>query len=63
MKLKALSLFASLLLFFSGLLRGQGTPSPALLVLAKHDGMLAIVDPGTLKVVARVPVGPDPRKS
>jgi len=62
MKLKALSLFASLLLFFSGLLRGQGTPSPALLVLAKHDGMLAIVDPGTLKVVARVPVGPDPHE-
>ena len=38
------------------------TPSPALLVLEKNDKTMAIVDPGTLKVVARVPVGEDPHE-
>ena len=34
---------------------GQGkTPKPALLVLNKADSELAIVDPGTLKVVGKV---------
>jgi len=35
------------------------TPSPALLVLEKDDQALAIVDPATLKIVARVPAGED----
>ena len=38
------------------------TPSPALLVLEKSDNTLAIVDPATLKIVARVPAGPDPHE-
>jgi YVTN family beta-propeller protein len=38
------------------------TPSPALLVLEKEDKSLAIVDPGTLKVVARAPAGEDPHE-
>jgi YVTN family beta-propeller protein len=38
------------------------TPSPALLVLEKADSSLAIVDPGALKIVARVPAGPDPHE-
>src|SRR5689334_320878 len=38
------------------------TPSPALLVLEKSDHMLAIVDPASLKIVARVPVGDDPHE-
>src|SRR5258705_9863195 len=38
------------------------TPSPALLVLEKADNMLAIVDPATLKIVGRVPAGPDPHE-
>jgi len=38
------------------------TPSPALLVLEKSDNMLAIVDPGSLQIVARVPAGPDPHE-
>ena len=37
-------------------------PSPALLVLEKSDNMLAIVDPASLQVVARVPAGPDPHE-
>ncbi len=41
---------------------GEDTPSPALLVLSKGDLSLAIVDPATLKVVGRVPSGPDPHE-
>ncbi len=40
----------------------QSTPSPALLVLSKADHTLAIVDPATLQVVARAPVGEDPHE-
>jgi DNA-binding beta-propeller fold protein YncE len=38
------------------------TPSPALLILAKQDHMLEIVDPATLKVVAKIPAGNDPHE-
>jgi YVTN family beta-propeller protein len=38
------------------------TPKTSLLVLSKHDHTLAIVDPATLRVVARVPVGDDPHE-
>jgi len=38
------------------------TPSVALLVLAKSDESLAIVDPASLQVVGRVPSGPDPHE-
>lgn len=40
----------------------QSTPNRTLLALSKHDHMLAIVDPTTLKVIARAPVGPDPHE-
>lgn len=46
----------------SALMRAQSTPSPALLVLAKQDQMLDVVDPATLQVVARIPAGPDPHE-
>ncbi|MGH9433330.1 MAG: YncE family protein, partial [Terriglobia bacterium] len=53
----------ALLVFLSATaLRGQRTPSPALLVLAKNENTLAIVNPTTLKVVARVAAGPDPHE-
>jgi YVTN family beta-propeller protein len=45
-----------------GALWAQSTPSTALLVLAKRDRSLAIVDPVTLQVVGRVPSGPDPHE-
>ena len=45
-----------------GGLRAQSTPSKALLVLSKGDHTLAIVDPSNLKVVARMPSGPDPHE-
>ena len=40
----------------------SATPREALLVLAKRDHTLAIVDPVTLTVVARVTVGEDPHE-
>jgi len=40
----------------------ERTPPNALLVLAKADSTLSIVDPLTLKIVARVPAGPDPHE-
>ena len=40
----------------------QGTPHRSLLALSKTDHTLAIVDPTTLKIVARMPVGEDPHE-
>lgn len=40
----------------------EDTPATALLVLSKHDQTLAIADPSSLKVIARVPVGNDPHE-
>ena len=37
-------------------------PSEALLVLSKGDHTLAIVDPSTLKVIAKAPIGEDPHE-
>ena len=37
-------------------------PSATLLVLAKSDNTVAIVDPATLQVLARIPSGPDPHE-
>jgi YVTN family beta-propeller protein len=46
----------------STLLSAQSTPPGALLALSKKDHTLAIVDPSTLKVIARAPVGNDPHE-
>ena len=40
----------------------QTTPNRALLALSKRNHTLAIVDPNTLQVIARAPVGPDPHE-
>jgi YVTN family beta-propeller protein len=37
-------------------------PARSLLALSKTDQMLAILDPATLKVIARIPVGQDPHE-
>ncbi|MDB4898553.1 MAG: hypothetical protein JWN53_361 [Gemmatimonadetes bacterium] len=56
------SLFAVLVL--GALLRSAHgpTPSPALLVLEKAQNTLVIIDPATMTIVARVPVGDDPHE-
>jgi YVTN family beta-propeller protein len=46
----------------AAVLAAAATPSPALLVLNKEDATLAIVDPGSGKVVARVPTGAGPHE-
>ncbi len=64
MSLRVLCLL-SIAAVFSGvpkLLQAQATPSAALLVLSKQNHTVAIVDPGTLQVVARVAVGEDPHE-
>jgi YVTN family beta-propeller protein len=40
----------------------ESTPKQSLLVLSKSGQTLAIVDPATLKVVAKIPVGNDPHE-
>lgn len=58
--LKSLVLLFGLLGF--GVLHAADTPANALLVLSKRDHTLAIVDPSSLKVIAKVPVGNDPHE-
>jgi YVTN family beta-propeller protein len=50
--------------FFYGALvaTAQSTPQRSLLALSKRNHTLAIVDPATLKIIARAPVGPDPHE-
>jgi DNA-binding beta-propeller fold protein YncE len=40
----------------------QQTPGRSIIALSKGEHVLAIVDPETLKIVAKVPVGPDPHE-
>ena len=40
----------------------QSTPRRSLLALSKRNHTLAIVDPDSLQVIARAPVGPDPHE-
>ena len=40
----------------------QSTPQRTLLALSKHEHTLALVDPATLQVIGRAPVGPDPHE-
>jgi YVTN family beta-propeller protein len=58
--------FAYLLLLIAtlgaSLASAEDTPATALLVLSKHDNMLAIVDPSSMKVIARMPAGNDPHE-
>ncbi len=60
MKMKAWVFPAILIL--SRLLSAQSTPKEELLALSKQDHTLAIVDPVSLKVIAKAPVGNDPHE-
>jgi len=54
--------FSLLTLTLSAALLAQNTPRESLLILSKQDHTVAIVDPSTLKVVAKIPVGNDPHE-
>jgi YVTN family beta-propeller protein len=62
MKIKMPAFMLAVLLLLACGVEAQATPNPALLVLAKKDSMLLIVDPASLEVVAKVPAGPDPHE-
>jgi len=46
----------------AGVVHAADTPANALLILAKHDSTLLMVDPSSLQVLARIPVGNDPHE-
>jgi len=62
MTLRSAAISALLPLFSTLAVRAESTPSTALLVLAKADRTLAIVDPVSLHVITRLPSGPDPHE-
>jgi YVTN family beta-propeller protein len=62
MKLRLAFLVLLFCLLSSVVLHAQGIPTDSLLVLSKADHTLAIVDPSSLKVIARIPVGNDPHE-
>jgi YVTN family beta-propeller protein len=56
------SLIALILRFTCIISNAQPAPHQLLLALSKQDHTLAIVDPSTLKVITKVPVGEDPHE-
>jgi YVTN family beta-propeller protein len=62
MKFKTLLFILVVLLLGARGVNAQTAPDSALLILAKEDNTLLIVDPGSLKVTTKLPVGPDPRE-
>ena len=60
MKIRLVLVLGSLVA--STVLSAQSTTAGALLALSKKDHTLAIVNPATLQVIARVPIGNDPHE-
>ncbi len=58
----AINLFGILLCYPATFCKAQTARHPSLLALSKKDHVLAIVDPSTFKVIAKVPVGEDPHE-
>src|SRR5687768_18572351 len=61
-RLIAVNVFVVTLLFSTVGCNAQSTPKRSLLALSKANHTLAIVDPTTLKIIARIPVGIDPHE-
>jgi YVTN family beta-propeller protein len=55
-------IIATALSFIAMTCSAQSTPKSALLALSKANHTLAIVDPASLKVLAKVPIGADPHE-
>jgi len=62
MKVKTLLFILVVLLLRARGLDAQTVADSALLILANEDNTLFIVDPASLKVTAKLPVGPDPHE-
>jgi YVTN family beta-propeller protein len=59
----ALTFFLLACMLSTCVVHAEDTPAAALVVLAKRDNTLAIVDPARLKVIAKIPVGNDPHEA
>jgi YVTN family beta-propeller protein len=62
MKIHLLAFILAVLLSGTAAVSAQTSHDPALLILAKKDSTLLIVDPASLKVTAKLPAGPDPHE-
>ena len=58
----AVSIFLVAFMYAATDSKAQSTPKRSLLALSKTNHTLAIVDPATLKIIAKVPVGVDPHE-
>src|SRR5438552_5705602 len=61
-RLIAVNIFLVILMHSATECNAQSTPRRSLLALSKANHTLSIVDPSTLKVIARIPVGEDPHE-
>jgi YVTN family beta-propeller protein len=61
-RLVAVNVFLVTFIYPATECNAQSTPKRSLLALSKTNHTLAIVDPVTLKVIARIPVGDDPHE-
>jgi YVTN family beta-propeller protein len=61
-RLVAVNVFLVTFIYSATECNAQSTPRRSLLALSKANHTLAIVDPVTLKVIARIPVGEDPHE-
>ncbi|MFI5185104.1 MAG: YncE family protein [Chitinophagales bacterium] len=61
-RLIAVNIFLVALIFSATECKAQSMPRQSLLALSKTNHTLAIVDPVTLNVIARIPVGEDPHE-
>src|SRR6266496_3239807 len=61
-RLIALNVFFVIFIYPTTECKAQSTPKRSLLALSKANHTLAIVDPATLKVITRIPVGEDPHE-
>jgi DNA-binding beta-propeller fold protein YncE len=61
-RLNAVNVFLALLLYATTGCDAQSTPKRSLLALSKANHTLAIVDPVSLNIIAKIPVGEDPHE-
>ena len=61
-RLIAVNVFLMTFIYSATQCNAQSTPRRSLLALSKANHTLAIVDPATLKIIARIPVGEDPHE-
>ncbi|MEO6719750.1 MAG: YncE family protein [Ferruginibacter sp.] len=61
-QLIAVNIFLLIFAYATTPCNAQSTPKRSLLALSKANHTLAIVDPVTLKIIARIPVGDDPHE-